>query len=100
MPKKLSEVISEPPSPLAKIPGSAHDTTIKPTVLDAHAHLYLLASKEEKVNLGFCDGVAEQFYNAIAKSESVEFSCKPMKGGQLMGGFQRGETGSPDPPPP
>ena len=49
---------------MAKIPGSAHDTTIKQTVLDAHAHLCLLASEEEKVNLGFCDGVAEQFYIA------------------------------------
>ena len=31
-----------PPTPL--IPGSAHDTTVKSTVLDAHAHLCLLAS--------------------------------------------------------
>ena len=31
-------------------------------MLDAHAHLCLLASEEEKVNLGFCEGVAEQFY--------------------------------------
>ena len=63
-------------------------------MLDAHAHLSLLASKEENVNLGFCDGVAEQFYIAIAMSESGEyrnyFSCKPMKGKQLIGGFQRG----------
>ena len=50
-------------------------------------------SEEEKVNLGFGDGVAEQFYIAIAMSESGEFSCKPMKGSQLMGGFQRGDGG-------
>ena len=63
-------------------------------MLDAHANLCLLASEEEKVNLGFC----EQFHIAIAMSESGEFSCKPMKGRQLMGGFQRGgETGSLDP---
>ena len=47
-----------------KNPGSAHDTTIKPTVLDAHAHLCLLASEEKKVILGFYDVVAEQFYIA------------------------------------
>ena len=64
MPKKRYQSFFGPPSPLAKIPGSAHDTTIKPTVLDAHAHLCLLASEEEKVNLVFCDGVAEQFYIA------------------------------------
>ena len=65
MPKKrYHSFFGPPPLPLAKIPGSAHDTTIKPTVLDAHAHLCLLASEEEKVNLGFCDGVAEQFYIA------------------------------------
>ena len=65
MPKKrYQSFFFGPPLPLAKIPGSAHDTTIKPTVLDAHAHLCLLASEEEKVNLGFCDGVAEQFYIA------------------------------------
>ena len=29
---------------MAKIPGTAHDTTLKPTVLDAHAHLCQLAS--------------------------------------------------------
>ena len=45
----------------------------------------------------FCDGVAEQFYIAIAMSESGEFSCKPMKERQLMGEFQRGggESGPP-----
>ena len=69
-------------------------------MLDAHAHLCLLASEAEKVNLGFCDGVAEQFYIAIAMSESGQFSCKPMKGRQLIGEFQRGGAGSPDPPPP
>ena len=55
MPKKRyqSFFLTPPPSPLAKIPGSAHDTTIKTTVLDAHAHLFLLASEAEKVNLGF-----------------------------------------------
>ena len=47
----------------------------------------------------FCDGVAEQCYIAIAMSESGEFSCKPMKERQLMGEFQRGGAGSPDPPP-
>ena len=85
---------------MAKIHGSAHDTTIKPTVLDAHAHLCLLASEEEKVNLGFCDGVAEQFYIAIAMSESGDFSCKPIKGRQLMGGFQRGGGDRESGPPP
>ena len=72
-------------------------------MLDAHAHLCLLASEEEKVNLGFCDGVADQFYIAIAMSEIGEFTCKPMKGRQPMGGFQRGwggGAGSRDPPPP
>ena len=52
MPKKtLSECFSlsvEPgspyPPPMTKIPGSAHDTTVKSTVLDAQAHLCLLAS--------------------------------------------------------
>ena len=43
-------------------------------MLDAHAHPCLLASKfrlrKKKVNFGFCDGVAEQFYIAIAMSES------------------------------
>ena len=29
---------------MPKIPGSAHDTTVKSTVLDAQAHLCLLAS--------------------------------------------------------
>ena len=29
---------------MTKIPGSAHDTTVKSTVLDAQAHLCLLAS--------------------------------------------------------
>ena len=67
MPKNVIRVFRTPPSPLAKIPGSAHDTTIKLTVLDTHAHLCLLASVEEKVNLGFCDGVAETFY--IARSQ-------------------------------
>ena len=33
-----------PPSPMTKIPGSAQDTTVKATVLDAQAHLCLLAS--------------------------------------------------------
>ena len=46
--------------------------------------------------LGFCDGAAEQFYIAIAMSESGEFSCKPM----LMGEFQRGGQGVRTPPPP
>ena len=32
------------PPPMTKIPGSAHDTTVKSTVLDAQAHLCLLAS--------------------------------------------------------
>ena len=64
MPKKRYQSFFWTPLPLAKIPGSAHDTTRKPTVLDAHAHLCLLASEEEKVNLGFCDDVAEQFYIA------------------------------------
>ena len=59
-------------------------------MFDAHAHLCLLASEEEKANLGFCDGVAEQFHITIAMSENCEFSCKPIKGRQLMGGFQRG----------
>ena len=56
MPKKmLSECFSlsvepgapyppPPPPPLTKIPGSAQDTTVKSTVLDAQAHLCLLAS--------------------------------------------------------
>ena len=69
-------------------------------MLDAHAHLCLLASEAEKVNLGFCDGVAEQFYIAIAMSESGEFSCKAMKGRQLMGEFQRGGGRESGPPPP
>ena len=100
MPKNVIRLFSDPPPlPLAKIPGSAHETTIKPLVLDAHAHLCLLASEAEKVNLGFCDGVAEQFYIAIAMSESGEFSCKPMKERQLMGEFQRWGR-SPDPPTP
>ena len=43
-------------------------------MLDAYAHLCLLTSEEEKVNLGFCDGGAEQFYIAIAISESGEFT--------------------------
>ena len=103
MPKNVIIVFFWPPSPLAKIPGSAHDTTIKPTVLDAHAHLCLLASEAEKVISFFCDGVAEQFYIAIAMSESGEFSCKPMNGRQLMGEFQRGGgqgVRTPPPPPP
>ena len=63
MPKKtLSECFSlsvEPgapyPPPMTKIPGSAHDTTVKSTVLDAQAHLCLLASNalhvvKKKVN--------------------------------------------------
>ena len=29
---------------MTKIPGSEHDTTVKSTVLDAQAHLCLLAS--------------------------------------------------------
>ena len=29
---------------MTKIPGSAHDTTLKSTVLDAQAHLCLFAS--------------------------------------------------------
>ena len=29
---------------MTKIPGSAHDTTVKSTVLDAQAHLCLLGS--------------------------------------------------------
>ena len=33
-----------PPPPYDKIPGSAQDTTVKLTVLDAQAHLCLLAS--------------------------------------------------------
>ena len=89
MPNKRYQSFFRTPSPQAKIPGSAHVTTIKPTVLDADAHLCLLASEEEKVNLGFC----EQFHIAIAMSESGEFSCKPMKGRQLMGGFQSGGGG-------
>ena len=43
-------------------------------MLDAHAYLCLLASEEEKVNLGLCDVVAEQFYTAITMSESGEFT--------------------------
>ena len=45
---------------MTKIPGSAHDTTVKSTVLDAQAHLCLLASnalhvvKKKKVNFR-CD---------------------------------------------
>ena len=40
---------------MTKIPGSAHDTTVKSTVLDAQAHLCLLASNalhvvKKKVN--------------------------------------------------
>ena len=99
MPKKtLLEFFSDPPpSPLAKIPGSAHDTTVKPTVLDAHAHLCLLTSEAEKVNLVFYDGVAERFYIAIAMSESGEFSCKPMKERQLMGESQRRGVRTPPP---
>ena len=67
MPKKtLSDFIFfcqlslDPPTlPMTKIPGSAHDTTVKSTVLDAHAHLYLLASNvlhvfKKKVNFP-CD---------------------------------------------
>ena len=44
--KTLSQCffLSVEPGPLSKIPGSAHDTTVKSTVLDAHAHLCLLAS--------------------------------------------------------
>ena len=48
MPKKtLSECFSlsvEPGAHMTKIPGSAHDTTVKSTVLDAQAHLCLLGS--------------------------------------------------------
>ena len=33
-----------PPPPMTKIPGSAHDTTVKSTLLDAQAHLCPLAS--------------------------------------------------------
>ena len=48
MPKKtLSECffsVNEPGAPMTKIPGSAHDTTVKSTVLDAQAHLCPLAS--------------------------------------------------------
>ena len=51
MPKKtLSEsffcqLSMDPPTlPMTTIPGSAHDTTVKLTVLDAQAHLCLLAS--------------------------------------------------------
>ena len=69
MPKKrYQSFFRTPPLPLAKIPGSAHDTTIKPTVLDAHAHLCLLASEEEKVNLVFC---------AILYRELVSFHANP-----------------------
>ena len=60
----------------------------------------VMAGRSVHLNLGFCDGVAEQFYIAIAMSESGEFSCKPMKGRQLVGGFQRGGAGSRTPPPP
>ena len=67
MPKKtLSELLffllvtpGPPTLPITKILGSAHDTTIKSTVLDAHAHLCLLASNalhvvKKKVNFR-CD---------------------------------------------
>ena len=65
----------------------------------------VMAGRSVHLNLGFCDGVAEQFYIAIAMSESGEVSCKPMKGRQLMGGFQRGGgmgwgQGVVPPPPP
>ena len=56
MPKKtlsecffLCQLSLEPPTPpphppMTKIPGSAQDITVKSTVLDAQAHLCLLAS--------------------------------------------------------
>ena len=55
----LSVEPGPPTLPLSKIPGSAHDTTVKSTVLDAHAHFCILASKalhvvKKKVNLR-CD---------------------------------------------
>ena len=33
-----------PPPPMTKIPGSAQDTTVKSTVLDAQAHLCLASN--------------------------------------------------------
>ena len=59
---------------MTKIPGSAHETTVKSTVLDAHAHLCLLASNalhvvKKKVNFvafyRFCDGVPRPFMHPL-----------------------------------
>ena len=60
---------------MTKIPGSAHDTTVKSTVLDAQAHLCLLASnalhvvmKKSEFPVGFfrfCDGVSRPFMHPL-----------------------------------
>ena len=70
---------------MTKIPGSAHNTTVKSTVLDAQAHLCLLASNalhvvKKKVNFRcvfrFCDGVPRPFMHPleILKRSS---GCRP-----------------------
>ena len=74
------------------------DTTIKPTVLDAHAHLCLLASEAEKVNLGFCDGVAEQFYIAIVVSFNATHERETAHGRIPEGGGGGDRESGPPPP--
>ena len=70
---------------MTKNPGSALDTTVKSTMLDAHAHLCLLASAalhvvKKKVNsvaiFRFCDGVPRPFMHPleILKRSS---GCRP-----------------------
>ena len=63
---------------MTTIHGSAHDTTVKSTVLDAHAHLCLLASNalhvvKKKVNFRcdfrFCDGVPRPFMHPLEISK-------------------------------
>ena len=59
---------------MTKISGSAHDTTVKSTVLDAQAHLCLLASnafhvvykkKKSEFPVRFCDGVSRPFMHPL-----------------------------------
>ena len=45
---------------MTKIPASAHDTTVKSTVLDAQAHLCLLASNA---------------FHVVYKKKKVNFRC-------------------------
>ena len=70
---------------MTKIPGSEHDTTVKSTVLDAQAHLCLLASNalhvvKKKVNFR-CDfsvllWCTEAFY-ALTGNFKKEFLLSP-----------------------